>query len=455
MSKITNNTEFHGSVNAHDQRTVGRIIGHKGSGTKRITNKVKTTYHNSRCYIRGDRSTSNFQIKAYGPHGEDAVRLAATMINQEIDWINGVGECPHPNTLITHDELSIDHTLIPHIIGEQGTGIKNLMDNISRWHGPGCFIIHKPDLRAFLIEGTLDAHIQAGREALLAHVRRVKDDQTKHVVRVDLTRSKTTATTTTTTNNLDTNSFASLASSSSSSDSEDGDEDERKDTTTHHTHIHHDQLGFTLPDSRTDTFRHNREFNEARAAVAEQLGIEFRYVKDHQTNEEIRRRRAQTAADATTLADQTDQFDITSFESTDSAPTIKLNVHTPWSDIPAAVTNPTGQIYMQQPPSTPTSTDDKRRVLFNLDTAPTTPPTTSTPSVPPPIQPPVLKRQITAFPNSLGNFTSSWASDSDDDDDMPPLEFPPLVNELSNTSGDVHDVNQDWEQVITHEPASM
>ena len=176
---MSSNTEFQATVNGTNSRTVGRVIGHKGSGTKRITNEVKRLFHGSRCYIRGDRATCNFLIKAFGANGEAAVRHAGEMVTAEVNWANGDGECPHPNV---NYNITFAAHLVPHVIGSKGSGLKAVMDRVGRSNGPGCFIVHKHDLNAFLIEGVSQDQIKAGELALNGHISRIMKEQAVVVI---------------------------------------------------------------------------------------------------------------------------------------------------------------------------------------------------------------------------------------------------------------------------------
>ena len=51
---------------------------------------------------------------------------------------------------------------------------RNITDRMARGeHGPGCFIIHKPDLGCYRIEGINQAQVQLGEKRLRAHIDQV------------------------------------------------------------------------------------------------------------------------------------------------------------------------------------------------------------------------------------------------------------------------------------------
>jgi len=450
---MSSHTEFQANVNASNSRTVGRVIGHKGSGTKRITDEVKSLFPGSRCYIRGDRDTCNFLIKTFGVNGDTAIRHAGEMVTAEVNWANGTGACPHPNA---NYKITFENRLVPHVIGSKGSGLKKVMDRVGRSNGAGCFIVHKQEHNAFLIEAISQDQLQAGRVALADHIERIKAEQ--GVVVVDLSQpaaldlSQPAARGATRTAKAkgtakakaqlaeDTNSFASLAETSDDDEEDDAHSfpatlvakqpnsigksvtqlenyiepsktevtrsDKKKDDggarssttslsspwtsgatqlenyieanspagllrrqnaddgsvsserravlerrsiarkTSPHV-VHTDHLGFTCSKARQDTRSHNREFQQAREAVADKLGIDVRYVKDHQTNAYLRDTQVDAEDVVLDQARKSSPFELDMSTSSSEAG-IALTVDTPWSTAPSAVTSATGEVYTKK-----------------------------------------------------------------------------------------------------------
>ncbi len=492
---MSSHTEFQANVNGTNTRTVGRVIGHKGSGTKRITNEVKRLFPGSRCYIRGDRETCNFLIKTFGANGEAAARHAGEMLTAEINWANGTGTCPHPNFKYN---ITFDSHLVPHVIGSKGSGLKTVMDRVGRTKGPGCFIVHKHSLNAFLIEGISEDQVKAGKSALTDHIERIKSEQ--GVVVVDLSQPtrnrgnrKAKATPQT---SADTNSFSSLAETS--------DDDEEQDPVRAAAHasmqshaigktanqltdfiepskteetrgakttskpssnvIHPDRLGFTqFYRTRNDILSHNREFQQAREAVAEKLGIEPRYVKDHQTNAFLRNTQVDAEDDVLDQARQSSAFEF-DMSTSSSEGAIALTVDTPWSSAPTTVTAATGEVYTAKSTSVQAkeATAAAKKLAKSskgplvVDLAPAVPAlsrqkTIETPADSglsfPDLSFPDLKRPDLSRTQTIGvnpRFTtSSWGSDDEDEDedgfwnDLPPLipESNPDMNALGSNPG--------------------
>jgi hypothetical protein len=182
------NTEFNGSLPGHDQSTTRRLIGQNGCGIKRITDTCKAQFPGCRCYIRANRTTNIFTIRAWGTNGESAVQLAAKMIQDETAFILGTGPCPHPHLFIpTNGEHG---NLVPHIIGSKGANIKIIQAKVTQAHGIGCFIVHKKGYSGFdtadgfLIEGITSVQVQFAKSLLNDLIQKIQNEQT--VVQVDL-----------------------------------------------------------------------------------------------------------------------------------------------------------------------------------------------------------------------------------------------------------------------------
>ena len=235
-----NNKTFEGTITKGcTPQIIGRVIGIRGTGIRRITNKIRTDFLDSRPFIRADRDTNSFTLSTRGDNGLPALKAMAAIVTAEIDWItNGTGTCPHP--MIDVPEPT-DKDLNKHIIGTSGIFLRNITDRMARGeHGPGCFIIHKPDLGCYRIEGINQAQVQLGEKRLRAHIDQVIASQNPTRIDLDGTRAPPPTPTDAPTHApkapaADTNSFASLADSSSDDEvgeSEGEEEDESKNHTT-------------------------------------------------------------------------------------------------------------------------------------------------------------------------------------------------------------------------------
>ena len=231
-----NNKTFEGTITKGcTPQIIGRVIGIRGTGIRRITNKIRTDYLGSRPFIRADRDTNSFTLSTRGDNGLPALKAMAAIVTAEIDWItNGTGTCPHP--MIDVPEPT-DKDLNKHIIGTSGIFLRNITDRMARGeHGPGCFIIHKPDLGCYRIEGINQAQVQLGEKRLRAHIDQVIASQNPTRIDLDGTRAPPPTPDDAPTHApkapaADTNSFASLADSSSDDEvgeSEGEEEDESK-----------------------------------------------------------------------------------------------------------------------------------------------------------------------------------------------------------------------------------
>lgn len=232
-----NNKTFEGTITKGcTPQIIGRVIGIRGTGIRRITDKIRADFHGSRPFIRADRDTNSFTLSTRGDNGLPALKAMAAIVTAEIEWItNGTGTCPHP--MIDVPEPT-DKDLNKHIIGTSGIFLRNITDRIARGeHGPGCFIIHKPDLGCYRIEGINQAQVQLGEKRLRAHIDQVIASQNPTRIDLDGTRAPPPTPVADTSKDItaDTNSFASLVDSST--DEEEGvSEGEEEDESKTHTY---------------------------------------------------------------------------------------------------------------------------------------------------------------------------------------------------------------------------
>ena len=232
-----NNKTFEGTITKGcTPQIIGRVIGIRGTGIRRITDKIRADFHGSRPFIRADRDTNSFTLSTRGDNGLPALKAMAAIVTAEIEWItNGTGTCPHP--MIDVPEPT-DKDLNKHIIGTSGIFLRNITDRMARGeHGPGCFIIHKPDLGCYRIEGINQAQVQLGEKRLRAHIDQVIASQNPTRIDLDGTRAPPPTPVADTSKDItaDTNSFASLVDSST--DEEEGvSEGEEEDESKTHTY---------------------------------------------------------------------------------------------------------------------------------------------------------------------------------------------------------------------------
>lgn len=404
----TYNKTFEGTITKGcTPQIIGRVIGIRGTGIRRITNKIRTDFLDSRPFIRADRDTNSFTLSTRGDNGLPALKAMAAIVTAEIDWItNGTGTCPHP--MIDVPEPT-DKDLNKHIIGTSGIFLRNITDRMARGeHGPGCFIIHKPDLGCYRIEGINQAQVQLGEKRLRAHIDQVIASQNPTRIDLDGTRAPPPTPTDAPTHApkapaADTNSFASLADSSSDDEvgeSEGEEEDESK-------------TALQRPHTFKDTLDWNRNFNQAKneLAVAKYGPDGWHQVKDHEVLAYMNRG---TTADISKPSVHT--YDTSSSEDFPAVvPTkndnIKLKITTgAWANGPGMAS--------VKPTETPKSKPIPRPLIH---TKKTTKPTAVThiplePSTPPRIQsaptlPPKMERQFTCLPPTLQQAASNCSSD--------------------------------------------
>jgi len=230
-----NNKTFEGTITKGcTPQIIGRVIGIRGTGIRRITNKIRADFFGSRPFIRADRDTNSFTLSTRGDNGLPALKAMAAIVTAEIEWItNGTGTCPHP--MIDVPEPT-DKDLNKHIIGTSGIFLRNITDRMARGeHGPGCFIIHKPDLGCYRIEGINQAQVQLGEKRLRAHIAQVIASQNPTRIDLDGTRAPPPTPVADTSKDItaDTNSFVSLVDSSSDEEVGESEGEEEDESKTH------------------------------------------------------------------------------------------------------------------------------------------------------------------------------------------------------------------------------
>ena len=454
-----NNKTFEGTITKGcTSQIIGRVIGIRGTGIRRITDKIRTDFPGSRPFIRADRDTNSFTLSTRGDNGLAALKAMAAIVTAEIDWItNGTGTCPHP--MIDVPEPT-DKDLNKHIIGVRGIFLRNITDRMARGeHGPGCFIIHKPDLGCYRIEGINQAQVELGEKRLRAHIAQVIASQNPTRIDLDGTRAPP-PTPVTAPSQLPsqlfsaTNSFDSLAGSSSDEEvgeSEGEEEDESKQTSKQTSSFL--QAALPRPDTFKDTLDWNRNFNKAKNEIAcTKYGPDgWHQVKDHEV---LAYMNTKTTTDISKPSvhnydtSSSDDFPAVTPANNDN---IKLKISSgAWANGPGkAATMPPnltapppaptakfmGRTYNTKP-STKPMTSKKPTAVTHIPLEPSTPPATLTHIPPAPSKPPKMERQFTCLPPSRsasafdgpcfdedgGPFDSAftagsnWADSSDDDD---------------------------------------
>tara|TARA_A100001388_G_scaffold225417_1_gene176488 strand:- start:4328 stop:5581 length:1254 start_codon:yes stop_codon:yes gene_type:complete len=264
-----------------DARTMSRIIGTKGCGTKRIVKTVKARFGDeTRPFLRANRGDNNFTILAKGSSGEKAVRFIAQFLQKETDFIQGrTSECPHPHQWVDASGYS---ELMKHIIGKAGCCIKALQE-------PGGFILNRkkddaPGKDLFLVEGVDNAQVQRMVVKLREHMEKTRVSQSdgarRRRVQVDLstpdqTRAQMTV--------ADTNSFGSLMDGDSS---EDDSEDSSQGADAEEEIRRHLQSKIHSRGNKARTV--GQEMHETRCKLAQTRGVDPRMVSDREVNEHLR-----------------------------------------------------------------------------------------------------------------------------------------------------------------------
>ena len=424
-----NNKTFEGTITKGcTPQIIGRVIGIRGTGIRRITDKIRTDFLGSRPFIRADRDTNSFTLSTRGDNGLAALKAMAAIVTAEIDWItNGTGTCPHP--MIDVPEPT-DKDLNKHIIGTSGIFLRNITDRMARGeHGPGCFIIHKPDLGCYRIEGINQAQVELGEKRLRAHIAQVIASQNPTRIDLDGTRAppSTPADAPIPSKDLsgDTNSFASLVDSSSDAEEvvSEGEEEEDESKTTTKTSSFL-QAALQRPDTFKDTLDWNRNFNQAKneLAVAKYGPDGWHRVKDHEVLAYMNRA---TPADISKPSIHT--YDTSSSEDFPAVvPTkndnIKLKISSgAWANGPGMARVKPMDTFESKPLSRPTKrktlpTKLNRPAVTNIPLEPPTPPATLPVFPPAPSKPPMLERQFTCLPPSrLESAFDGPCFDGDDD----------------------------------------
>lgn len=417
-----NNKTFEGTITKGcSPQIIGRVIGIRGTGIRRITDKIRADFLGSRPFIRADRDTNSFTLSTRGDNGLAALKAMAAIVTAEIDWItNGTGTCPHP--MIDVPEPT-DKDLNKHIIGTRGIFLRNITDRMARGeHGPGCFIIHKPDLGCYRIEGINQAQVQLGEKRLRDHIAQVIASQNPTLIDLDGTRAPppTPADAPTHASKApaaDTNSFASLVDSSSDDEvgeSEGEEEDETKTATKTTSFL---QAALQRPDTFKDTLDWNRNFNQAKneLAVAKYGPDGWHQVKDHEVLAYMNRG---TTADISKPSVHT--YDTSSSEDFPAVvPTkndnIKLKITTgAWANGPGMASVKPTETPKSKPIPRPfihTKKTTKPTAVTHIPLEHTTPPATPPPIPPAPTRPPKMERQFTCLPPSLQQAASNCSSD--------------------------------------------
>lgn len=124
QSKKTFSNKFQAELKV-DPTLMCALIGLNGCNIKRITTNVRNG-----CYIRGNGDS--FTISAYT---NEAVIQAKNMIVADESALKDSSKKPSKPSAI----FKVDDSLVPHIIGKHGIGLKNIMETV----GLGCYIYHK------------------------------------------------------------------------------------------------------------------------------------------------------------------------------------------------------------------------------------------------------------------------------------------------------------------------
>ena len=108
-----------------DPKLMSALIGTSGSNIRRITSEIRNG-----CYIRGNNDT--ITITAYSLK---AAHEAKRMLLVDESSLKDPTKRPSK----PFDKLEIELSIVSHIVGKNGEGLKMIMDKV----GDGCFIVHK------------------------------------------------------------------------------------------------------------------------------------------------------------------------------------------------------------------------------------------------------------------------------------------------------------------------
>lgn len=449
------NNTFEGTISKGcTPQVIGRVIGIRGTGIRRITDKIRTDHPGSRPFIRADRDTSSFTLSTRGDNGLAALKAMAAIVNAEINWItNGTGVCPHPMIDVPSPAAK---ELNKHIIGVRGIFLRDITERIARGeHGPGCFIVHKPDLDCYRIEGITQAQVELGERRLRSHIEKVIASQNPTRIDLDGTRAPPATTTApsdvpaSTPNEADTNSFASLAASSSDDEDSEGEsegESPMADGCNDHSgarrgagdgkapalHEMKENAKTAIVDSmvrllNTDppaSIEWNRKFNRAKTELARICDIPFHEVKDQDVNAFMNKTTCagETAKPSVASYDTSSAEDFPAVAPVALAPAtdgnIKLQISTSaWANGPGKAATMPPNLGTASPPgptakfmgrayNTKPSDMKKPKGVTHIPLEPFTPPTTPTTT-----PPTMLTRQATNRPSLLQESASKCSAD--------------------------------------------
>jgi hypothetical protein len=279
---------FEATFTCVNGKTMGRIIGTGGSGTKRITNTTRSRFPRSAPYLRGDRGTNTIALTARGNHGAEAVRFMAQMILDEQNWATGkTTVCPHPHRYVPVG----DSKNVRHVIGQRGNGLRGVQNKA----GKGVFIVHKPDHNAYLIEAMTDRDVTLAANYLNIRIQKIALEQTPRTTTVDIHPPGDDDSSGAVGASEAQNPWASLSSTSDDDDDDDDDETNFSSAATA------SQIRDTIGSINSNSSSHqNRHHQMARMAVADATGCHPSFVQDRQIQAYIR---AQAAIAKTALRD--------------------------------------------------------------------------------------------------------------------------------------------------------
>ena len=454
MSASYSNRPVEGTITQGcDEQSIRRLIGVKGTGIARITGEIRRLYPGSRPYIRADRDTNILTLTTRGDDAVKALQAMSEKVKLELAWINGTSDfCPHPKIDVPEPE---NKELLRHIIGASGSKLREITNRIARGEtGPGCFIIHKRDLGVFRIEGVSLAQVELGKRRLNDHIRKITEEQIPRRVDLEglappppLVRSARTDTTAQPSQTQlpvvqeDTNSFDALRSSDSEeevgsgeeeeeeeevvevqppntldltrliSEVKDEDEDRKKQTYANKAAgpaaSKRVQFLRDTGSTRGDVLAKNREFNEQKALIAAELGIEFWQVSDRLVNKALRDKATATrpsSAPAASSVDTSSHDEFPGMKTGEENITLRVKTgSTVWDDKKKIATTVASADHHHRQPHSYTSVsgpvEHPRSPRQNVDD-----------SAPPPRRPTVMVRQSSSVPPS-----DAWDGDTPDD----------------------------------------
>lgn len=381
--------------------TMGRLIGKGGCGTRRLTSKVTEAFPDAKPFLRGDRDTNRFTLSTKGSNAQQALRLLAKLVKEEVAWLEGRSSvCPHEHKSVNANSWH-SKNIIGALIGAKGAGLKRLTEK-------GGFILYKKSPsgeHSFFIEGLDRAMVSRMENALNAAAKRIIDAQDEH---------KPTKTT--------------LGSAAGISESDSEDEDESKAAPLKKSEGNKGSTGsfdaLASSDSEDEGQSDYVEFQQAHRQIATARKVALDEVTGFEVNEFLdKKAREEDEKMAATMTSD----DFPAMNGNKEPISLQVSEPTVWSKKPTSILKKTVPQQLRRT-SLVRQTPDGEDFMMGHSSAPTA---TWPPPPPPPMPNAGMTRQYTMghtparVESDLGKYqAATTALDSDSDDEMPVMAWP-------------------------------